>query len=233
MVRADAAVAKPEIYEALESRGVNYSIRIPANENLEWAITEFLPRPVERPSIRPLVEYKSFLCEAASWNKARRVWCQGGASPRRAVPASGLHRHEPEPTGPGGDAVLQQAWDSGAMDQKSQAGGEDDAAVVSSIPGQRSALAVELVGLQPEKSVAAAGPTEKNRPLVTDQLAAAVSEDGRAVGETCPLPLAPVCREPSDAPTVRGDVAADLGAALSSPKKQALTQFADLDISHT
>jgi len=33
--RADAAFAKPEIYEALESRGVKYAIRIPANENLE------------------------------------------------------------------------------------------------------------------------------------------------------------------------------------------------------
>ena len=33
---------------------------------------------------------------------------------------------------------------------------KDDAAVVSSIPGQRSALAVELVGLQPGEPVAAA-----------------------------------------------------------------------------
>jgi hypothetical protein len=33
--RADAAFAKPEIYEALEERGVNYAIRIPANDNLE------------------------------------------------------------------------------------------------------------------------------------------------------------------------------------------------------
>jgi len=30
--RADAAFAKPEIYEALESRGVKYAIRIPAND---------------------------------------------------------------------------------------------------------------------------------------------------------------------------------------------------------
>ena len=33
--RADAAFAKPEIYEALEERGVKYAIRIPANDNLE------------------------------------------------------------------------------------------------------------------------------------------------------------------------------------------------------
>jgi hypothetical protein len=33
--RADAAFAKPEIYEALEERGVKYAIRIPSNDNLE------------------------------------------------------------------------------------------------------------------------------------------------------------------------------------------------------
>jgi Transposase DDE domain group 1 len=73
VVRADAAFAKPEIYEALEERDVNYAIRIPANENLERNIAELLPRPVGRPSIRPLVEYKSFLYQTASWKKARRV----------------------------------------------------------------------------------------------------------------------------------------------------------------
>ena len=44
VVRADAAFAKPEIYEALEERGVNYAIRIPANENLERDIAELPPR---------------------------------------------------------------------------------------------------------------------------------------------------------------------------------------------
>lgn len=32
--RGDAAFAKPELYQALEQRGVQYAIRIPANENL-------------------------------------------------------------------------------------------------------------------------------------------------------------------------------------------------------
>jgi hypothetical protein len=73
VVRADAAFAKPEIYEALEERDVNYAIRIPANDNLERDIAELLPRPVGRPSIKPLVEYKSFLYQAESWNRARRV----------------------------------------------------------------------------------------------------------------------------------------------------------------
>ena len=71
--RADAAFAKPEIYEALEERGVKYAIRIPANDSLERDIAELLPRPVGRPSVKPLVEYKGFLYQAASWGKARRV----------------------------------------------------------------------------------------------------------------------------------------------------------------
>ena len=36
--RADAAFAKPEIYEAMEERGVDYVIRIPANKSLELEI---------------------------------------------------------------------------------------------------------------------------------------------------------------------------------------------------
>ena len=71
--RADAAFAKPEIYEALEERSVKYAIRIPSNENLERDIAELLTRPVGRPSHKPVVWYKSFLYQAASWKTARRV----------------------------------------------------------------------------------------------------------------------------------------------------------------
>ena len=71
--RADAAFAKPEIYEALEARGVKYAIRVPANENLERDISELLTRPVGRPSHKPVVWYKGFLYQAASWKMARRV----------------------------------------------------------------------------------------------------------------------------------------------------------------
>jgi hypothetical protein len=71
--RADAAFAKPEIYEALEARSVKYAIRIPANDSLERDIAELLTRPVGRPSHKPVIWYKSFLYQAASWKTARRV----------------------------------------------------------------------------------------------------------------------------------------------------------------
>ena len=71
--RADAAFAKPEIYEALEEWDVKYAIRIPANDSLERDVAELLTRPVGRPSHKPVVWYKSFLYQAASWKTARRV----------------------------------------------------------------------------------------------------------------------------------------------------------------
>ena len=67
------AFAKPDIYEALEERGVKYAIRIPANDSPERDIAELLTRPVGRPSHKPVVWYKSFLYQAASWKTARRV----------------------------------------------------------------------------------------------------------------------------------------------------------------
>jgi hypothetical protein len=71
--RADAAFAKPELYEALEERDVKYAIRLPSNDNLERYVVELLTRPVGRPSYKPVVRYKSFLYQAASWTRARRV----------------------------------------------------------------------------------------------------------------------------------------------------------------
>jgi Transposase DDE domain group 1 len=71
--RADAAFAKREVYDALEERGVQYAIRIPANEDLERDIGELLRRPVRRPSHKPVVRYKGFPYQAASWKTVRRV----------------------------------------------------------------------------------------------------------------------------------------------------------------
>jgi len=71
--RGDAGFAKPEIYEALEERGVRYAIRLPANDSLERDIAELLTRRVGRPSHKPVVWYKGFLYQAASWKTARRV----------------------------------------------------------------------------------------------------------------------------------------------------------------
>ena len=88
--RADAAFAKPEIYEALEEREVKYAIRIAANENLQRDIEELLTRPVGRPSKKPLVEFKGFLYQAASWTTARRVVAKVEHHPGELFPRVGF-----------------------------------------------------------------------------------------------------------------------------------------------
>lgn len=71
--RGDAAFAKPELYEALEERDVQYATRLPANDHLQRNIRELLTRPVGRPSHKPVFRFKSFRYQAASWTIARRV----------------------------------------------------------------------------------------------------------------------------------------------------------------
>ena len=71
--RADAAFARPAIYEGLEHRDVAYAIRMPANKNLELAVEEILFRPPGRPSCKPVVRYKSFRYQAKSWTTPRRL----------------------------------------------------------------------------------------------------------------------------------------------------------------
>jgi len=64
--RPNAAFDKPEIYEALEERGVKYAIRLPSNDRLLRDTEELLTRPVAWSSHKPIVWYKGFLDQAAS-----------------------------------------------------------------------------------------------------------------------------------------------------------------------
>jgi hypothetical protein len=141
--RADAAFAKPELYEALEKRDVKYAIRLPANDHLQRNITELLTRPVGRPSQKPVVRFKSFLYQAASWTIARRVVAKvefhcGELLPRVGFIVTNL--------GTSSRVVvrfLQQARHGRAVEQGRQAGGRDDAAFLSPLSGQRGATVVE------------------------------------------------------------------------------------------
>ena len=47
--RADAAFAKPDVYEYLEEKGFLYAIRLPANDVLQQEIEPLLTRPVGCP----------------------------------------------------------------------------------------------------------------------------------------------------------------------------------------
>ena len=85
--RADAAFAKPEIYEYLEDKDLLYAIRLPANDLLYNEIKHLLTRPVGRPSRKSVVWFHDFGYQAASWKKKRRVvakveWHLGNLFPR-------------------------------------------------------------------------------------------------------------------------------------------------------
>jgi hypothetical protein len=95
--RADAAFAKPEIYELLEHEGIRYAIRLPANQVLQRRIEHLLTRPVGRPPKKPIVSYASFRYQAKGWVRARRVvakveWHQGELYPRVGFIVTNLSR---------------------------------------------------------------------------------------------------------------------------------------------
>ena len=71
--RGDAAFAKPEVYESSEERGVQYAIRIPGEQKPGVGDRGHPVSSPGRPSRKPLVRYKSFRYQAASWSKPRRI----------------------------------------------------------------------------------------------------------------------------------------------------------------
>jgi Transposase DDE domain group 1 len=95
--RADAAFAKPEIYELLEAEGIRYAIRLPANQVLQRRIGHLLTRPVGRPPRKPVVWFTSFRYQAKGWTLPRRVvakveWHQGELWPRVGFIVTNLTR---------------------------------------------------------------------------------------------------------------------------------------------
>jgi len=96
--RGDAAFATPELYEFLETEHFFYAIRLKGNNLLHQKIAHLTTRPVGRPSFKPKVLYESFLYQAHSWNKPRRVvakveWHAGELFPRIGFIVTNLNWH--------------------------------------------------------------------------------------------------------------------------------------------
>ena len=60
----------PNGLEALEARGVEYAIRVPANASLEWEIADLLFRPPGRPSLTPVPARRLHRHESARASRA-------------------------------------------------------------------------------------------------------------------------------------------------------------------
>ena len=112
--RGDAAFAKPEIYEALEERGVQYAIRIPANKSLELEIEDIFVSAAGKALPEALGALQEFSLSGGELVQAATHCRQGRASPGRAVPAGRIHRDEHELAKPLGGTLLQQARHGGA-----------------------------------------------------------------------------------------------------------------------
>jgi hypothetical protein len=81
--RGDAAFAKPELYELLETEGYGYAIRLPANSVLQERIAHLLTRPVGRPPKEPQVSFASFGYQAqCGWCSPDRPPGPPSATPR-------------------------------------------------------------------------------------------------------------------------------------------------------
>jgi hypothetical protein len=97
LFRGDAAFALPELYEFLEAEGYGYAIRLKANAVLQDRIGHLLKRPVGRPPNHVRRFYASFLYQAGSWSKKRRVvakveWHPGELYPRVGFIVTNLRR---------------------------------------------------------------------------------------------------------------------------------------------
>ncbi len=117
--RADAAFAKPEIYKALGTE--HYGAVDPPSGKAELqagGLVQELSLPGGQ------------LADGAAGGGEGRVSRWG------VVSLSGLYRHQPHGGEPRGGALLQQTGHGGAVDQRRQAGGEDDAAFLSPLPRQ-------------------------------------------------------------------------------------------------
>ena len=106
--RGDAAFARPEVYEALEERGVKYAIRIPANETLERGNCRTTAASGGKAEPEAADRVQGVPLPSGQLEDGPASGGQGGASRGRVVSARGLHRDQPDAALPGGGPLLQQ-----------------------------------------------------------------------------------------------------------------------------
>ena len=211
--RADAAFAKPEIYDALEHRDVDYAIRMPSNKSLELDIEDILFRPPGRPSRKPLVRYKSFRSQAKS-----------GTTPRRIVAKVEHHRGELFPRV--GFIVTNMVLPSrsvvrfynkrGTAEQWIKEGKQATHWTRLSCHRFRAnevRLQLSVLAYNLGQPLAQTGSAATGQALVAHESPAAVGENWRPAGEACAVLLAPAGGRSSEPATLRRDAAEGLGAA--------------------
>jgi hypothetical protein len=188
---------------------VKYAIRIPGNDGLERDIAELLTRPVGRPSYKPVVWYKSFLYQAASWKTARRVVAKvefhfGELFPRVGFIVTNLETDS--------RAVVRFYNKRGTAEQWIKEGKQAVKMTRLSCHRFRSnevRLMLSLIAYNLGNVWRRLGAAEEDRELVTDEFAAAAGQDRRPVDQVRQVLLAAAGGKRADAAAVRGDVTPD------------------------
>ena len=192
---------------------MKYAIRIPANDSLERDIAELLTRPVGRPSHKPVVRYKSFLYQAASWKTARRVVAKVEHHPGELFPRVGfIVTNLTLPS----RAVVRFYNKRGTAEQWIKEGKQAVKMTRLSCHRFRSnevRLWLTIIAYKFGQPLAATGAAAEDREVVVDELAAATGKNRRSIGQARSLLLATVGGEPSDTAAVCVDGAADCWAA--------------------
>ena len=189
--RADAAFAKPEIYDALEQRDVDYAIRMPANKNLEVAVEDILFRPPGRPSCKPLVRYKSFRYQAKSWTTPRRIVAKVEHHSGELFPRVGfIVTNMTLPS----RSVVRFYNKRGTAEQWIKEGKQATNWTRLSCHRFRAnevRLQLAVLGLQPGQPLAQTGAAATDQALVAHESPAAAGEDRGPAREARPVLLAP------------------------------------------
>ena len=211
--RADAAFAKPEIYDTLEQRDVDYAIRMPANKSLEVEIEDLLFRPPGRPSRKPLVRYKSFRYQAKSWTRPRRIVAKVEHHRGELFPSVGfIVTNMVLPS----RSVVRFCNKRGTAEQWIKEGKQATHWTRLSCHRFRAnevRLQLSVLALQPGQPLAQTRPAAAGQALVAHESPTAAGENRRPAGEACQVLLAPAGGRASDPAAVRRHVAEDLGAA--------------------
>ena len=210
--RADAAFAKPEVYELLEAEGIRYAIRLSANQVLQERIGYLLKRPVGRPPKKPIVSYASFRYQAKGWTKARRVvakveWHQGELYPRVGFIVTNLARPAKR--------VVKFYNGRGTAEQHIKEGKNAIRWTRLSCHAFRhNAVRLQLSRprLQPGQFPAYAGPAAGGRALVADDAAREAGQDRCQGRAPWPLRRLPAGRGGGAPSPVRRDPASDRSA---------------------
>ena len=179
--------------------------------------------PVGRPIHKPIVWYKGFLYQAASWKTALRVVAKVEFHAGELFPRAGFIVTNLETPS---RAVVRFYNKRGTAEQWIKEGKQAVKMTRSLLPSvslEPSRAGAEPADLQPGEFVTAAGVARRDRELVAHQLAATTGEDRRTSGQTCALLLAIAGRMTSDAAAVRGDAGSDCSARYRRDRKMVVS----------